>query len=117
MEHKYHECNDEHCPICNNGARLDFCEVCKGGEASLTTDCCGRVLTDFEEDAIMAKKLDFKNDRWNFSNDLYLYDETVTKEVPDAWRSYWISNQEDNFIERVLPNFKLGEWYKISSSN
>jgi len=64
MQHIWHKCDSEYCYICNNGARLDFCEVCKGGEASLTTECCQRVLTELEEDLIMAKKLDFKNGEW-----------------------------------------------------
>ena len=64
MKHTLHKCDSERCYVCNGG--LAFCEVCKGGEASLTTECCGQVLTNKEEDAIMAKKLDFKNGEWQF---------------------------------------------------
>ncbi len=28
---------------------LTFCTVCKGGEGSLTTECCGRPMTEKEE--------------------------------------------------------------------
>ena len=63
--HKYFkcDCNEVHCQYCDGG--LAFCTVCKGGEGSLTTECCGRPLTDEEEDRIYIERtLNFKGGRW-----------------------------------------------------
>ncbi len=44
---------------------LAFCTVCKGGEGSLTTECCGRPLTSEEEYKIYnLGTLDFINGKW-----------------------------------------------------
>ena len=44
---------------------LAFCTVCKGGEGSLTTECCGRKITPDEEEHIYdIGDLDFVNGKW-----------------------------------------------------
>lgn len=50
------------CPLCDGG--LVICKVCKGAEASLTTDCPGRPLSEEEELSIFNKDLDFKAGKW-----------------------------------------------------
>lgn len=61
--HKLHSCNEGDCGICNGG--LALCEVCHGAEGSLTTDCCGRPITELEEYMIYnLGVLDFVNGQW-----------------------------------------------------
>lgn len=44
---------------------LAYCTTCKGGEGSLTTDCCGRPITEAEDEAIYdLGTLDFINGKW-----------------------------------------------------
>lgn len=44
---------------------LAFCTVCKGGEGSLTTECCGRPMTTEEEEHVYdIGDLDFINGAW-----------------------------------------------------
>lgn len=44
---------------------LAFCDVCKGGEGSLTTECCGRPITpDEEEHVYEIGDLDFIDGKW-----------------------------------------------------
>lgn len=44
---------------------LAFCTTCKGGEGSLTTECCGRLITPDEEEHIYEiGDLDFINGEW-----------------------------------------------------
>lgn len=44
---------------------LAFCTTCKGGEGSLTTECCGRPITQEEEHKIYnLGTLDFINGKW-----------------------------------------------------
>lgn len=48
----------------SNG-ELAFCTTCKGGEGSLTTECCGRPITEEEEHRIYKLgTLDFINGKW-----------------------------------------------------
>ena len=48
-----------------NDGHLAFCTICKGGEGSLTTECCGRPLTMEEEHKIYnLGTLDFINGKW-----------------------------------------------------
>lgn len=62
-EHTWHKCSSEECFICDGG--LVACTVCGGLEGSLTTECCGRRLTQEEDDRIYKEKnLDFKNGQW-----------------------------------------------------
>lgn len=64
-KHKLYDCNchEVNCCYCEGG--LAFCTVCKGGEGSLTSECCGRPLTEVEEDQIYNKEsLDFKRGQW-----------------------------------------------------
>ncbi|KKM10368.1 hypothetical protein LCGC14_1721960 [marine sediment metagenome] len=44
---------------------LAFCTTCKGGEGSLTTECCGRPITEEEERKIYnLGTLDFIDNEW-----------------------------------------------------
>lgn len=57
------KCQREACQFCDGG--LFACTVCGGFEGTLTTECCGRKLTEEEEDRIYNKaNLDFKNGQW-----------------------------------------------------
>lgn len=64
MKHKRYRCESEctGCQFCDGG--LAMCTVCRGGEASLTSECCERKLTEAEEQAVMARKLDFQDGKW-----------------------------------------------------
>ena len=45
--------------------KLAFCTTCKGGEGSLTTECCGRPMTEEEtRRAYDVGDLDFVNGEW-----------------------------------------------------
>jgi len=49
--------------FCDGG--LGHCTVCGGFEGTLTTDCCGRELTEREKDEIYKMgTLDFAAGRW-----------------------------------------------------
>lgn len=50
------------CMFCAGG--LYACEVCGGGEATMTTQCCGRRLTDDEQDQVQSLRIDFLHNRW-----------------------------------------------------
>ena len=55
----------EHKIILVHNGELAFCTVCKGGEGSLTTECCGRPMTQDEEYHVYnIGDLDFVNGRW-----------------------------------------------------
>lgn len=44
---------------------LAFCIVCKGGEGDLTTECCGRPMTEEERKRVYeVGDLDFINGKW-----------------------------------------------------
>ncbi len=44
---------------------LAFCTTCKGGEGTLTTECCGRPMTEEEEHRVYKiGDLDFINGKW-----------------------------------------------------
>lgn len=63
--HTFYECGcwETGCPFCDGG--LALCTVCKGVEGTLTTDCCGRPLTENEEKEIYDEgRLDFKDGHW-----------------------------------------------------
>lgn len=63
MKHVWHECKRSECFVCDGG--LGWCTVCNGFEGTLTTDCCGRKITEQEEKAIYeTKTLDFVNGQW-----------------------------------------------------
>lgn len=66
MDHQLHtcppDCDKEFCNYCRGG--LSLCDVCKGAEATLPTDCPGRVLTDGEKHAILLGEIDFINGAW-----------------------------------------------------
>ena len=61
MDHQYHVCDDEHCNICIGG--LATCVVCHGAEIDLTSECCGRPMTD-EEHSRVPYELDYKDGEW-----------------------------------------------------
>ena len=61
---------------------LAFCLTCKGGEGSLTTECCGRPITLLESYRIYElNNLDFISGKWKEDNSLQakadLFDEMV----------------------------------------
>ena len=63
MDHQYHVCDDEHCNICNGG--LAWCVICHGAEGSLTTECCGRALSEEEQHNIHMKQiLNYRDGQW-----------------------------------------------------
>ncbi len=60
---KHENCSDWSCPICVGG--LGFCTVCNGAEGTLTTECCGRPITEEEEHRVyIAGNLDFYDGKW-----------------------------------------------------
>ena len=59
--HKGRSC-EYGCAICDGG--LALCKVCGGAEGSLTTECCGRELTEVTLDAVYGGTLDFKGGVW-----------------------------------------------------
>jgi hypothetical protein len=69
MKHKFYDC-EEHggcpkpgfCPYCDGG--LLYCEVCNGGEASLTSECPGKMMTEEEERQVFAGVLDYRDGKW-----------------------------------------------------
>jgi len=61
--HKWHECHCGECYFCRS--ELTCCDVCGGFEGTLTTDCCGRRLTQEEENRIYnLADLDFRSGMW-----------------------------------------------------
>ena len=62
--HTLHKCERDcaGCVYCLGG--LAFCDVCKGAEASLPTDCPSRRLTADEQDAIQAGTVDYVGGKW-----------------------------------------------------
>ena len=61
MKHKFFECNcnKEHCIYCDGG--LAYCVICKCAEGELTSECCGREVTEQEKKQIYIDgTLDFK---------------------------------------------------------
>ncbi len=53
-------CYNEPCPICP----LAFCEVCKGGEGGLTSDCPGVQIPNRVSDAVYNQQIDFILGSW-----------------------------------------------------
>ena len=50
---------------------LAFCTTCKGGEGDLTTECCGRPITEEESHQIYnLGTLDFIDGKWKVKDDL-----------------------------------------------
>jgi hypothetical protein len=65
MEHTQYKCTCNHpgCMFCDGG--LFHCTVCNGFEGTLTTECCGRKLTEEEEHRIYNEgNLDYKGGEW-----------------------------------------------------
>lgn len=66
MKHTRYICHcsgERPCQFCDGG--LFACTVCGGFEGTLTTDCCGRKLTEDEERRIYhSGTLDFRAGRW-----------------------------------------------------
>jgi len=64
-EHKYLECTcgEDGCIFCDGD--LASCTICEGTEGSLTTECCGRKITEDEGYRIYKLgTLDFKGGKW-----------------------------------------------------
>lgn len=81
-DHNYFECNcwKTGCMFCDGG--LQACNICRGGEGSLTTDCPGRPITEAEELLIYNRAiLDFRNGEWVYKSNYQRY---YKKENPDV---------------------------------
>jgi len=61
---KHENCERPSCVICDGG--LQSCEVCKGAESSLPTDCPGARMTADQFDAVTAGRLDYRSGGWVF---------------------------------------------------
>lgn len=63
-KHKLHKCGPdcEGCMFCDGG--LALCEVCRGGEAELPTECPGRVMTDEEREDVEFGRRNFIGGQW-----------------------------------------------------
>ena len=60
---KHINCSNWSCPICVGG--LGFCTICGGMEGTLTTECCGRPITEEESNRIYKLgNLDFIDGEW-----------------------------------------------------
>lgn len=47
------------------GEELAYCKICKAGEGELTTECCGRPMTEDERNRVYkVGDLDFINGKW-----------------------------------------------------
>ena len=65
MDHKFFECNCNrtNCIFCDGG--LAHCTICNGFEGTLTSECCGRKITEEEEHKIYEEcSLDFRDGQW-----------------------------------------------------
>ena len=66
MGHTFYECpldcDNPYCNYCRGG--LAFCTVCDGAEGSLTTNCCGKSMSEKTSDSVYACKIDFKDGHW-----------------------------------------------------
>lgn len=62
--HTLHKCSAwcTGCHYCNGG--IAFCDVCKGGEVELPTQCPGRPMTDEERAAVTLGTRDFTGGKW-----------------------------------------------------
>ena len=65
-KHVLHKCNEDRCSICDGG--LAFCEVCKGGEASLPSECPGIQMTEEQSRAVQYGQFDFVDGKWKRLN-------------------------------------------------
>ena len=64
-KHTWYECkcNNHGCQFCDGG--LGLCTVCNGAEGTLTTECCGRKITEEEKEKIYTlQSLDFVDGVW-----------------------------------------------------
>lgn len=64
--HRWHRCESADCPWCAAG--WFYCEVCEGAAttrsaSSLTTDCCGLLLSAVTLEAVRMRALDFRRGR------------------------------------------------------
>lgn len=60
------DCEESECNLCEGS--LYYCLVCGGVETdSLTKDCCGRMISDIEEEKISKGWLDFIDGRWKLT--------------------------------------------------
>lgn len=50
------------CPLCQDA--LFVCKTCGLIQGQLTSECCGRLVTEEEERSITNRDLDFKHGRW-----------------------------------------------------
>lgn len=80
MQHQYKKhtdgCNGS-CVICDGG--LSICSVCNGAEGQLTTDCCGRKLSQDTLNAVYEGRINYRNGEWKIKIDRV--DEDILKEI------------------------------------
>jgi hypothetical protein len=69
MKHKWEDpktckCggHTQKCAVCDFG--LAFCIVCRGAECQITTECCGRPLTEEEGELVCRGDLDYEMGVW-----------------------------------------------------
>lgn len=55
-------CDVPYCNFCEGG--LQSCTVCKGGEGTLTSECCGEVMPKGYQDKVYAGEVDFRQGKW-----------------------------------------------------
>lgn len=67
--HTLHNCKQYGCFICEN--ELTFCEVCKGGEGNIPTDCPGKPLNEHQISYIVNEALDFIDGEWKYKTKAY----------------------------------------------
>ena len=106
--YKEYNCQEGTYQYCGGG--LAFCTVCKGAEGSLTTDCCGRPITEEEEYKIYNLGiLDFRDGKWvNKPN----YRRVVRKESLKEGDFVMIIPDNDSFsVYEVIKNDFTGELY------
>ena len=58
----HENCEKQSCPYCDGG--LFLCTICGGFEGSLTTECPGKQMTEYQEQSVCNGFVDFKNGRW-----------------------------------------------------
>jgi len=66
------DCNVACCNYCEGG--LAYCTTCGGAEASLPTECPGVKMTDEQEEAVQAGRLDYSRGRWHTQTPRAEYD-------------------------------------------
>ena len=116
-EHVWYKCNCGECYFCRS--ELTYCVVCRGFEGTLTTDCCGRLLTQEEENKIYKEgTLDFRDGQWvNLPNFTRFDGEKMicmdgqlrTKEEFREWCAQLKANEETVTDPQLVDLLRSGE--------